>query len=486
VDGIFVLRIFEKLLIIYFVSYLLIDISLFVFALTKFKKRKRRSSFDYPYQDFSISIIVPSFNEDVSIIACTEMLLNVDYPNFEVILVNDGSSDNTMDVLQSNYQLELVHEVNNQSINTENVKNIYRARGKNLLILDKENGGKADSINAGINYCKGDYLCTIDADSVLDKNALKEVINPFIQDKNTIVSGGQLAVANEVVIQNNEVVSSRTPRNIWVIWQIAEYIKSFMISRIGLSRINALLVMSGAFSMFRKEDILHIGGFLTSINSHPYIVKNVGHGKQTVCEDMEIVVRLWKYKQDLGVKAKAIFLAEPVCWTEVPEQGSNLFRQRSRWHQGLTETLRIHSRMIFEPKYGVTGMVALPYYLFFQMLSPIMKILAIVLIITSLSMGTVNYQWMLLLIISVFLLTAIIISSITVIIEYWSQKRYAANRNALRYKGFLGWAWLIIAGILGELSYSFYKIIAQLSGIYNFIRKKNDWNKFARKGIKQV
>lgn len=485
-DGIFVLRIFEKLLIIYFVSYLLIDVGLFVFAMTRFRKRKPRSSVNHPYQDYAISIIVPSFNEEVSIFACTEMLLNVDYPNFEVILVNDGSKDNTMDVLRSNYALKATHETVDQHITTENVKAVYRVKGKNLLILDKENGGKADSINAGINHCKGDYVCTIDADSILDRNALKEVINPFIQDKNTIVSGGQLAVANEVVIKNNEVVSSKTPRNIWVIWQIAEYIKSFMISRIGLSRINALLVMSGAFSLFRKEDILQIGGFLTNINIHPYIIKNVGHGKQTVCEDMEIVVRLWKYKQDLGLKAKAVFLAEPVCWTEVPEHGGNLFKQRSRWHQGLTETLRIHSKMIFEPKYGVTGMIALPYYLFFQMLSPIMKILAIVLISISLIMGTVNYQWMLLLIISVFLLTAIIISSITVIIEYWSQKRYAANRNALRYKGFGGWLWLIIAGILGELSYAFYKIIAQLAGIINFLRKKNDWNKFERKGIKQV
>ncbi|NQU34843.1 MAG: glycosyltransferase family 2 protein [Bacteroidetes bacterium] len=485
-DGVFVLRIIEKLLIIYFVSYMIIDLSLFVFALFNFRKRRPSKIKNHPYQNYPISIIVPSYNEEVSIIACTEMLLNVDYPNFELILVNDGSSDNTMELLKQHYRLEAIPVSETQHLVTHKTRNVYRVVGKNLLIIDKENGGKADSINSGINWSSGDFICTIDADSILDKNALKEVVNPFIENERTIVSGGQLAVANEVIIENNEVVSLKTPRNIWVIWQIGEYLKSFMISRLGLSKINALLIMSGAFSLFRKQDLIEIGGFLTPINTHPYIVENIGIGKQTVCEDMEIVVRLWKYKKDNGINAKAIFLAEPVCWTEVPEEGKNLFKQRVRWHQGLSETLKIHWNMILEPKYGVTGMVALPYYFFFQLLSPIMKGLAIVVVTISLLTRTINYQRMLLLIISVFLITAIIMSSITVIIEYWSQKKYPANKNALRYKGFGGWSWLIFANIFGELTYAVYKFVAQLKGIYNFLRRKNEWNKFERKGIRKV
>jgi cellulose synthase/poly-beta-1,6-N-acetylglucosamine synthase-like glycosyltransferase len=257
-----------------------------------------------------------------------------------------------------------------------------------------------------------------------------------------------------------------------------------MISRIGLSKINALLVMSGAFSLFKKQDLLEIGGFLTEINTHPYIEKTIGLGKQTVCEDMEIVVRLWKFKRDKKIKAKAVFLPEPVCWTEVPDKGINLFKQRARWHQGLTETLKIHRSMIFDPKYGVTGMFGLPYYLFFEMLSPIIKIISIIFIAVSIGFGTVNYEFMLLLFAGVFLATAIIMSSITAIIEYWSKHRYEVNRNALRYHSFWDWLWLIVAGILGEFTYALYKIWAQMVGIFNFLKKKNEWNKFERKGVK--
>jgi cellulose synthase/poly-beta-1,6-N-acetylglucosamine synthase-like glycosyltransferase len=281
------------------------------------------------------------------------------------------------------------------------------------------------------------------------------------------------------------VVSSKPPSNIWVQWQIIEYIKSFMISRIGLSRINALLIMSGAFSMYKKEDLLAIGGFLTRHNDHPYILSTIGAGKQTVCEDMEIVIRLWKYKRDRKEKAKAVFLPEPVCWTEVPENPVSLFKQRSRWHQGLAETLKIHRAMIFEPSYGLTGFIGLPYYFIFELFSPLIKIISLIFIVFSGIYGLINYKWAILMIFSVLLVTAVILSSITAILENWSQHQHAVNRDALRYKTFLDWLWLMVAGILAEFTYSFYKIIAQIDGLINFLRGKSQWNKFARKGVKQ-
>ena len=312
---------------------------------------------------------------------------------------------------------------------------------------------------------------------------MKEVVKPFIKNSNTIVTGGQLAVANDVTIVNNRVKSARVPKNIWVQWQINEYIKSFMISRIGLSKINALLIMSGAFSLFKKEDLNAVGGFLTKINQAPYIKQNIGSGKQTVCEDMEIVVRLWKYKKDLKQKAKAVFVPEAVLWTEVPDNQSFLFRQRSRWHQGLAETISIYRHAIFEPKYGLTGMLALPYYFFFELLSPVMKVLSIIFIFVAGYYGVFNTKWVLLLLASTLLATAIIMSSITLILEYWSEKHTETTRNALRYKSFKDWIWLLSTGILSEFSYAFFKIVAQIDGLKNFIKKKHEWNKFERKGI---
>lgn len=481
------LRIIEKLLIIYFTLYFLIDIILYLYSLIIFSRKKIRekpnSSIDY--SKYFVTLIIPAYNEEVSIVDCSKMLLELDYPNFEIILVNDGSSDNTINELHRNFEFSESVSTAPGSLLTMPVKKIYKAIPGNLILVDKENGGKADSINAGINYSNGNLICTIDADSILDSNALKEVVKPFILDPKTLVSGGQLAASNDLILKHNKVVSSKTPSNIWVIWQIIEYIKTFMISRLGLSRINSLLIMSGAFSLFKKQDLLEVGGFLTALNKHDYIIKTIGTGKQTVCEDMEIIVRLNRYYRDQKIIPKTVFLPKPVCWTEVPENGHDLFRQRSRWHQGLAETLRIHRKMIFEPKYGMTGLFALPYYFCFELLSPLMKVISLVFIILASIIGIINFQWVILLILSAMIVTAIIMSSITAAIESWSYKQGGVSRKALRYKSFKEWMWLIIAGIIAEFSYSFYKIAAQINGLISFFNKKNAWNKFERKGLKQ-
>jgi len=484
----YALRIIEKLFIIYFTAYFVIDVLLYLNALFYFFLRGKKAisnSDEIDYLQHPISIIVPAYNEEVSVVTCIENLLGLDYPDYQVILVNDGSNDRTLQTVLQYFDVEKVKlKPQDNILVTKRLSAAYRLKGgKNLLILDKENGGKADAINTGINYAAGKYICTIDADSVLDPDALKVAVKPFIQNPNTIVTGGQLAVANNVTIVNNRVKSARVSKNIWVQWQINEYIKSFMISRIGLSKINSLLIMSGAFALFKKHDLNEVGGFLTKINTFPYILNNVGRGKQTVCEDMEIVVRLWKYKKDLKQKAKAVFVPEAVLWTEVPDNMGFLFRQRSRWHQGLAETLSIYRKTILEPKYGVTGMMALPYYFFFELFSPIMKVLSLVFIFVAGYYGVFNTKWVLLLLAGILLTTAIIMSSITLMLEYWSEKHTETTRNALRYKNFKDWLWLLTTGIISEFTYSFFKIAAQLDGLKNYLRKEHDWKKFDRKGI---
>ncbi len=459
---------------------------MYFYSLLVFFRNKKTQDRDLNYKNYPISIVVPAYNEDVSLITCTEMLTQLDYPDFEVIVVNDGSRDKTMQVLKESYELVSRENGRTRLLHTMPVKNVFDVKDRNIVVIDKENGGKADAINTGINYATGKYICTIDADSILDRDALKAVIKPFIKNKNTIVTGGQLAVANDVQLENNKVINSKAPRNIWVQWQIIEYIKSFLVSRIALSKIDALLIMSGAFSLFKKEDLLQIGGFLSKTNDHEYIKKHIGTGKQTVCEDMEVVVRLWQFKYDRKIKAKAVFLAEPVCWTEVPDNPVNLYKQRSRWHQGLGETLKMHRNMIFEPKYGITGLFGLPYYLLFEFLSPLTKAFSLIFIIVAAKYGVINITWVILLLLSVMLTSALIMSSITAVVEYWSNRNAQANRDALRYKTFGDWIWLIVAGILAEFSYSFFKIAAQLTGIVNFVSKKHDWKKFNRKGINKI
>jgi|AntRauTorckE6833_2_1112554.scaffolds.fasta_scaffold03420_5 cellulose synthase/poly-beta-1,6-N-acetylglucosamine synthase-like glycosyltransferase len=483
-----ILRILEKIFIIYFVAYMLIDIGLFLYSFFVFRKRKNTKPSDIKadWREHPVSVIVPAYNEEVSIAYCAEMLLQLNYPAYELIIVNDGSLDNTLLRLKEHFVLKEERFDYQKTLATRPVRHIYRAEGSPLTVVDKENGGKADSLNAAINIASGRYICTIDADSILDNNALEVVVAPFVRDASTMVTGGQLAASNDVVLKNNKVVSSRMPGNIWVLWQILEYIKSFLVSRIGLSKINALMLMSGAFSTYRRDELLKIGGFLSPENVHPYIAETIGKGKQTVCEDMEIVVRLFKFRADNHQKAKATFLPGPVCWTEVPEKGISLFKQRARWHQGLIESLYIHRAMIFEPKYKAAGLLGLPYYFFFEMLAPVIKVLAIIFIIILIRTGMVNLLWISLILVGAILLTAIITTSITAIIEFWSRNQPHTNRDALRYKGFKDWMILIFAGIAGEFSYSFYKLIAQLKGFINFFGKKSDWKKFERKGVKKA
>jgi cellulose synthase/poly-beta-1,6-N-acetylglucosamine synthase-like glycosyltransferase len=267
-------------------------------------------------------------------------------------------------------------------------------------------------------------------------------------------------------------------------WQILEYISTFMVARMSLSRINALLIMSGAFSIFRKKDLHEVGGFLTTQNQHPYILKTLGPGKHTITEDMEVVLRLWKYYRDRKLKAKAVFMPGPVCWTEAPEKPGQLYKQRMRWHQGLAETLWLYRHMIFEPKYRVTGLFAMPYYFFMELISPVIKLFTIGFVTALVIAGILNQQWIILMLAGTILITTIIMSTITVMIENWSMHQSATNRDALRYKNLFDWIVLLSSGILSNFSYSFFRMFAQLHGILNYFRKRQEWNKFERKGIR--
>jgi len=481
------LRVIEKLLIIYFIGYFFIDIILyFNFIITIFQSRKNSNNNTIASKS-GVSIIVPAYNEEVSIVNCIEMLKDISYSDFEIIVVNDGSTDATFEKLSKYYNLTLFDNKHiESSIPTKIIKNIWKTENDNLVIIDKENGGKADAINAGINFSSKKFICTIDADSILDKNALLHVMQEYDQHPETFVAGGQLAAANEVVIENSTVQSLKMPANIWVQWQIAEYIKSFLISRVGLGKFNSLLVMSGAFSVFRKDDLLNVGGYLSEVNNFHYIVESIGSKKNTLCEDMEIVVRLWRYKLEKKQKAKAVFLPKPVCWTEVPDNCANLFKQRVRWHTGLAESIFFHIKMLFEPKYKSIGLFAMPYYFFFELLSPLAKIITVIFIVLASITGLINLSWVIMLILGTTLITAIITSTMTVFTEYWSYKQDDVNRSALRFRSFWEWLILIFSSIIGDFSYSFLRSFAQFQGLINFILKKKSWNKFERKGVNRI
>lgn len=473
---------------IYFSGYFIIDIILFIIFVFTFRndKKKNESIVDNNDSFPKTSIIVPAFNEEISILQCVKMLSKLDYPDFEIIIVNDGSKDETLNKVLNAYDFKKSETEIIRNIKTAVIKEVYYTADRKIILINKENGGKADSINAGINYSSGDFVCTIDADSVLDRNSLKNVVVPMITDERVVVTGGQLAVSNDTVIEDNKIVNFNMPNNIFVLWQITEYIKSFLVSRTGLSKINSLLIMSGAFSLYRRSDLMNTGGFLTKQNDHPYIRRILSGNKSTVCEDMEIVVRLSGYYHENKKPFKVVFLPKPLCWTEVPDNASSLYKQRARWHLGLAECLSMHRRMFFDPSYAATGLIAFPYYFFLELMAPVIKLLAVIFILFVAVIGMLNLKWLILMLIFITVTTALITSITTVYIERWGEKQSIRNLDALRYKSPVDWLKLLIISIAGDFSYSFFKIAAQIKGIRDYFLKISEWNKFERKGIREV
>ena len=281
---------------------------------------------------FPISVLVPAYNESAGIVDSVRSVLSLDYPQHEVIVINDGSTDDTLDKLVREFGLERREAVYRRRLPTLGaIHGIYRSSAvPNLVVVDKEHGGKSDALNMGLNLSRYPLFCTVDADSVFQENALLRVVRPFLEDPDRVIAvGGQVRVANGCKIQRGRVVEPRLPTNILAAFQVVEYLRAFVASRLGLSALNSLLILSGVFSLFRKDVVIEAGGYDTS----------------TVTEDMELVLRLHRRMREMNREYAVVFLPDPICWTEVPEGMGALARQRSRWHRGMVHSLWSHKSL---------------------------------------------------------------------------------------------------------------------------------------------
>jgi cellulose synthase/poly-beta-1,6-N-acetylglucosamine synthase-like glycosyltransferase len=311
----------------------------------------------------SISILAPAYNEEKTVVQSVHSLLTLEYPDFQVIVINDGSADGTMDILMREFELERSDPSMSAHLPTAPIRGVYRAPGyAKLLVIDKENGGKADALNTGINLAHCDYLCSIDSDSLLEPDALLRMTAEIItSDIETIAVGGNILPVNGCAVERGMLQTIALPGNTIAGLQTIEYLRSFIAGRLGWSSLNALLIISGAFGLFRRDRVLEIGGYMT------------GHGefnRDTVGEDMELVVRLVRRMGDTGRKYHTRYASSANCWTEVPEDLHSLYKQRDRWHRGLVEIMTWHRKMLFNPKYGSAGLLAFPYFLIFELIGP--------------------------------------------------------------------------------------------------------------------
>lgn len=403
-----------------------------------------------------VSIIVPAYNEGTIMFRTIQSILNLNYPYCEAIVINDGSTDDTLGLLIKKYKLKRIDLVYRNIIQTMPIRGFYYSKDiPNLLVIDKERGGKSDALNCGTNASHNPYVCSVDADTLIEPDALLRLMSAVMESTVPVVAcGGVVRVINGVTVENDTIKEIGLPKKWLGIFQIVEYLRSFLFGRVGMDSVNGTMILSGAFSMFQKQAVIDVGGF--DVNN--------------VCEDMEIVVRIHKQKR-LDKKPYAIrFITDPICWTEVPETMKQLGQQRRRWHLGLIQTMMKHKSMIFNPRYGRVGIIAMPFFFFAEMLSPVIEILGYAAMTGAFIFDIINFKFFLLfLFLAVFY--GVFLSVASVFLEEMTYKRYP------------GWGHLFILllfGVLENFGYRQINTFWRFRAFFRYFLGMNHWE-FSRR-----
>jgi cellulose synthase/poly-beta-1,6-N-acetylglucosamine synthase-like glycosyltransferase len=446
-----------------------------------------------------ITMVVPAYNEEVTIVDSVTNLIQCDYPRFEVVVVNDGSSDRTLDVLKQAFRLRRTDLPYRDAIGTARVRATYLstiplpASVSQLMVIDKENAGKADALNAGINASTTPYFVSLDADSILDQRALKELMRIVQEDPRVVAVGGQVAIANGCTIRGGKVTSIGLPSHPWARFQMVEYLRSFTTGRTGLDRLDSILILSGVFAVFEKETVIRAGGYLTPLVQHKLVEEYIGGRAATVCEDMEIIVRLHRFVRDKLRDRRIAFLPHPVAWTEVPERLDSLRKQRGRWYRGLRESLFYHRAMLFQPKYGRIGWFALPTFWFFEYYGPVIEatgylfVSAFVILELGFGLPVMNWQYFV-----AFLLASLgwgmLVNVFSVLVGAWRFRYGLADRlqrGLLPFNRNREVLILLAYAVLENFFWRWLTLYWRLRGLYDAWRGKQGWEKFARQGFQK-
>ena len=447
-----------------------------------------------------LTMIVPAYNEEVTIVDSVTHLVHTDYPRFEVVVVNDGSTDRTLERLKEAFRLRRTDMPYRQAITTMPVRGTWEATiplGPNviqLVVLDKENGGKADALNAGINASTAPYFVSLDADSILDDRALKELMRAVQEDPRVVAVGGQVAIANGCTIRDGRVMSVGLPSHPLARFQMVEYLRSFTTGRTALDRLGGILILSGVFAVFEKESVIRAGGYLTPLVDHRLVREYIGRRTGTVCEDMEIIVRLHRFVRDKAQGRRIAFLPHPVAWTEVPEQLESLRKQRGRWHRGLRESLFYHKGMVFNRRYGRIGWFALPVFWLFEYYGPIIELAGYAFLLFFLLLDwlagiqLLNYAYA-----AAFFLVSlgygILVNVFGVLVGAWRFRYGMADRlqaGLLPFTRRRDIFTLLFYAVLESLPFSYRHLTLywRMRGLVDAWRGKKSWEKFGRVGFR--
>ncbi len=415
-----------------------------------------------------ISILVAAHDESRTILESVRALLTLRYPDYEVIVVNDGSIDDTLERLTDAFRLEPVDRLAVGTTPTRAVRGLYASRDPiPLVVVDKERGGKADALNAALNVARAPLVAVVDADSILEPDSLLQVMKPFLDDgddERTLASGGIVRIIDGCHVEHGRVIRVAAPPTLLGAFQAIEYLRAFLGGRVAYSFLNALLVISGAFGVFRRDAVERAGGFDT----------------RTVGEDVELVTRLhrgWRLRPREAVGPRPVhrivFVPEPVSWTEAPSTLRALARQRNRWQRGLAESLWRHRAMLLNPRYGILGLFAMPYFVLFEMLGPTVELcgyaLSVIGLVTGLAPPT--------LVVLFFLVSVgfgVLLSAAALLLEELTVRRYPGVRDTLR---------LLAAAVVENFGLRQLLAVWRTRALWDAARGKQDWGAVERRGF---
>ena len=354
----------------FFIAYLIgystfLFLSVIVGSLDLYKHHRQEQFKSILPSDYyvPISIIVPAYNEEITVVDTVRSLLTLEYRAYEIIVVDDGSKDRTSEVLAKAFDMHLVHRPIRRQVDCQREEYVYETRAQKvpLTLIRKKNGGKADTLNMGINAANYPYFICMDADSVLQYDSLRRIVQPVLADGNVVAVGGIVRISNDVELENGRVQRYRLPRNILAFMQVLEYDRSFLASRILFDRFNGSLIISGAFGLFKKSTVIAVGGY----------------DRKTLGEDMELVVKLHEYCTSNSIPYSIRYASDAICWTQAPERLRDLCKQRRRWHLGLFQSMYKHRTMFSNHRFGAVSFVSYLYFLIYELLSPFIEIFGV-------------------------------------------------------------------------------------------------------------
>lgn len=415
---------------------------------------ENKFNLNYGINYVDVSIIVPAHNEELTIIKTIESLLALNYNDYDIIIVNDGSKDETGRVIIDNYNLKKESLRNFDGIQTKEVLSIYSAEKNEVKItlINKINGGKADSLNVGINYSTKPIFVAVDADSVLEKNSLRNIVKPFMNNRKTIAVGGNIRISNFIELENGEVIKVNKYRGLIPCFQIIEYLRSFLLSRVVFNKLNMNLIISGAFGAFKRDEIIKIGGYK----------------RDTIGEDMELVMRLHKSFINKGKDYRIQFAPDAICYTQAPEDLKGIKTQRKRWQIGLIHSMSMHKEMVLTYNW----FLAKTYYILFELITPIVEFLGIGLLIFSIISNAIDYKLFFMYTFMV-MMNGFVMSVFSLVLDsYFFENKQSLVQNSK----------LILISLLECFGYRQVVSVFRLLAFVGYSKNKDKWGEIKRVG----